>query len=322
MAISRALITGISGFAGRHLARALQRRDIHVRGFTLAAGGDPEFAAITSYGDITDADSVAAAMRTHPPDVVFHLAALAATGGAWQQRRKVFEVNALGTGACMEAVAAAAPGARVVLVSSGLVYGDVAAADQPVTEDHALAPAGPYAVSKACAELLATEFSRSHDIDLVTVRPFNFTGPGQGPGFVSADFSRQIARIEAGLAAPQIGVGNLTAERDFTDVRDFAQGLVAAALRGDRGGTYNLCSGEGTPIQRVLDFLLEASTVAIEVHPDPDRMRPADVPRFTGDNRRAAEALGWQPRIPLRQTLEETLDWWRARVRPESSGDA
>jgi GDP-4-dehydro-6-deoxy-D-mannose reductase len=321
MAISSALITGINGLAGRHLARALQQRGVAVRGFSLPTA-DSEFAAVTDHGSVTDAQSMAAAMADHPPDTVFHLAALAAPGNAWQQRREVFEVNALGTGACLEAVATAAPGARVVLVSSGLVYGNVAAADQPVNEDHPLRPAGPYAVSKACAEMIALEFSASHDIDLVIVRPFNFTGPGQATGFVSADFASQIARIEAGIAPAQIHVGNLEAERDFTDVRDFVTGIIAAAEQGTSGTAYNLCSGRAVAIQTVLDTLLAASSAEIAVLRDPSRLRPADVPRFIGDNRRALGALGWQPRIPLEQTLRETLDWWRMRVEVEGAANA
>ncbi len=321
MGFARALITGIGGFAGQHLGRALRAKGIDVNGFTLAPEGNSEFHRVTDYGDIGDVDHLTGVMAANPPDVIYHLAGLAAVGDAWKQRRQVFEVNTLGTGACLEAAVAAAPKARVILVSSGLVYGHVAAADLPVTEDHPRRPRNPYAVSKACAEILASEFCASHDIELVIARPFNFAGPGQGLGFVSADFACQIARIEAGLATPRIRVGNLVAERDFTDVRDFVDGLVAAAERGVNGITYNLCTGRAVAIETVLTKLLAAATVAIEIEPDPQRLRPSETARFVGSNVLARRELGWQPRIPFEQTLADTLEWWRRRVREEQASD-
>ncbi len=292
-----------------------------MRGFTLNAEGNSEFHSVSDYGDICDAGHMADAMADHPPDTVYHLAGLAAVGDAWNQRRRVFEVNTLGTGACLEAVAATAPDARVILVSSGLVYGQVAAAELPVVEDHPRCPRGPYAASKACAEILAAEFCTSHDIDLVIVRPFNFAGPGQGLGFVSADFACQVARIEAGLDEARIRVGNLEAERDFTDVRDLVEGLIASADRGEASATYNLCSGTAVAIKSVLETLLAAATVDIQVEADPERLRPADMPRFVGSNTLASDDLGWQPKIPFAQTLTDTLAWWRLRVREEQPID-
>lgn len=321
MGFARALITGIGGFAGQHLGRALRAKGIDVNGFTLAPEGNSEFHRVTDYGDIGDVDRLTGVMAANPPDVIYHLAGLAAVGDAWNQRRQVFEVNTLGTWACLEAAAAAAPEARVILVSSGLVYGHVAAADLPVTEDHPRRPRNPYAASKACAEILASEFCASHGIELVIARPFNFAGPGQGLGFVSADFACQIARIEAGLTEPRIRVGNLDAERDFCDVRDFVAGLIAAAERGVSGATYNLCSGQGVTITTVLAKLLAAATVPIKVETDPQRLRPSDTMLLIGSNALAGTELGWQPRIPFERTLVDTLDWWRRRVREEQAAD-
>ncbi len=314
MGMSRALITGIGGFAGQHLAAALAQQGTAFAGYTLSSEGNAEFDHVSAYGDINDVDRMTEVLAKDPPDVVFHLAGVAATGAAWDDRRRVFEVNVLGTSSCLAAVAAAAPGARVVLVSSGLVYGHVDAGLLPVDESHPRSPRSPYAASKTCAEIVATEFCQSHDLDLVTVRPFNFAGPGQGLGFVAADFACQVAQIEAGVTPPTIKVGNLEAERDFTDVRDFVQGLVAAAKRGQSGTTYNLCNARPVAIRSVLDSLVAAATVAVAVESDPKRMRPSDVPRFIGDNTRAATDLGWRPRIPFEQTLADTLNWWRERV--------
>jgi GDP-4-dehydro-6-deoxy-D-mannose reductase len=202
-----------------------------------------------------------------------------------------------------------------------MVYGRVDAAAPPVDENYRGEPHSPYAVSKACAELVAGEMAAAHELDVVIARPFNFAGPGQGPGFVCADFARQIARIEAGLDAPVLRVGNLQAERDFTDVRDFVRGLEAAARGGGSGRAYNLCSGTAMPIRGILDHLLEAARCPIEVVVDRDLLRPVEVPRFVGDARRAQDELDWKAEIPLRQTLRDTLDWWRARV-AENADDA
>ena len=321
MGIPRALITGIGGFAGQHLGRALRDLQIDVRGFTATAEGNAEFHPVSDYGDIGDADHLTEVMAANPPHVVYHLAALAAVGDAWNQRRQVFEVNAMGTVACLEAVAKAAPEARVVLVSSGLVYGHVAAEKLPVTEDHPRRPRSPYAASKACAEVLADEFCCAHGIDLIVVRPFNFAGPGQGLGFVCADFACQVAGIEAGLAEPRIRVGNLETERDFTDVRDFVAGLIAAAERGVNGSAYNLCSGRAVAISTVLAELLAAASVSIDVEPEAERMRPADTARLVGSNVLAEADLGWEPRIPFERTLADTLDWWRQRIGQEHAVD-
>jgi GDP-4-dehydro-6-deoxy-D-mannose reductase len=321
MGISRALITGIGGFAGLHLAGCLVRQDVGIRGYTLKTGADSGYADCTDYGDIHDVARLSESIASHRADVVFHLAGHAAVGEAWGRRQEVYELNALGTAACMEAVAASGLQCRVVLVSSGLVYGHVEAANQPVPETHPRRPRGPYAASKLCAEIIANEYAATHGIELVIVRPFNFAGPRQGIGFVCADFAHQIASAEAGLAEPLLKVGNLRAERDFTDVRDFVEGLAAAGREGRAGATYNLCSGKPVAIQTVLDKLVAAASIPIEVAIDEARLRPADLPRFVGDNSRARADLGWVPTRTLDQTLRDTLNWWRDAVRAKVAVD-
>lgn len=313
MAAPRALITGIAGFAGTYLARELRARGADVTGYTLSVDPGSEFAAATIAGDVTDLEQLAATISEVRPDVVYHLAGYPAVGQAWQDREQVFAVNTLGAAVCAEA-AARTPGTRVVLASSGLVYGQVEADDLPIIEDQPLRPRGPYAASKACAEIAATEIARAAQSELVIVRPFNFLGPGQGLGFVAPDFASQVAAIERGEHDPIIRVGNLDAQRDFTDVRDLVRAVADAGERGEPGRAYNACSGNAVAISHVLEILLREARMPIEVESDPERMRPSDVPCFIGDNTRARDELGWEPHIGLQHSLAETLAWWRQRV--------
>ena len=283
-------------------------------GYTLADAQPAPDGVQTSFGDIRDADRLGTTIESARPDVVFHLAAVAAVGAAWSKRRDVLEINALGTSACLQAVASTHKTARVVLVSSGEVYGHVAPADMPVGEDHPFRPGNPYAASKACAEIIASEFTTSHALDVVTVRPFNFAGPGQELGFVCSDFAHQVALAETGAEEARLQVGNLSAERDFTDVRDLVAGLLAAANAGTAGDAYNLCTGRPIAIQAIVDHFVDAARRPIQVEYDPERSRPSDVPTFIGDPACANRVLGWTPSIPFSQTLDDTLHWWRSRV--------
>jgi GDP-4-dehydro-6-deoxy-D-mannose reductase len=309
--MQRVLITGAGGFAAAHLARALQARGVDLRGYTLGTPADRALAAVTELGDIADVAALSIAIQRFEPDVIFHLAGVAATGNAWKQRRKVLEVNALGTVSCLEAMHAAGSRARVVVMSSGLVYGRAGHDGAPIDEDTRPAPAGPYALSKAWAETAALEMASSHTLDVVIARPFNFTGPGQGTGFVCSDFARQVAVAEQDPSATTIRVGNLEAERDFADLRDVAAGLLAVAEHGATRRAYNLCSGRARTVRSVLDMLVDAASIELTVVQDPDLMRPVDVPRFVGSPARAAEELGWSASTPFEETLTDLLNWWR-----------
>lgn len=265
-------------------------------------------------GDIRDSDRLAAVLREERPEIVYHLAALSHVARSWDQRAKTLDVNVLGTAAMLEAIARSVPGIRVLLASSGQVYGDVAAESMPLREDQPAHPGSPYTASKLCTEIVALQAASAGEVDVVVVRPFNFAGPGQDPTFVCADFARQIALAEQGAGPVELKVGNLESRRDFTDVRDMVMGFKLAAEHGASGSTFNLCSGIGTSIAEVLDQLRDLASVSIGVTVNRERLRRADVPLYVGDNARAREQLGWSPTIPLRQTLEDTLQDWRRRV--------
>lgn len=316
------MITGITGFAGRHLSAALRERGERVCGFAQDPGDDPlQSARIEGaelhLGDVRDADHLARILATERPSTVYHLAAVSHVGDSWKHRRATLEVNLLGTDAVLDAVARTDTAIKVVQISSGQVYSATDESSMPLGEEATLRPRSPYASSKLCAEILGRQAADAGLAHVVIVRPFNFAGPGQAPTFVCSDFARQIALAEISGRA-DLQVGNLAARRDFTDVRDVVRGFQAAAERGDSGSTYNLCSGRGIAVQEILDGLLGLSPAEIRVEIDPERFRPVDVPLFIGDGTRARSELGWRAEIPLTETLHETLSYWRQQVRADA----
>jgi GDP-4-dehydro-6-deoxy-D-mannose reductase len=291
----RALVTGAGGFAGRHAVERLRAAGVETFAFE---------------GDIRDAEACLAQVRASRPDAVLHLAAISSVADAWRRPDVVTDVNVGGTRNLLGAVAAAAPAARVVLVSSAEVYGAVPEADQPIGEDAALRPLSPYASSKLDAEAAA----HASSVETVIARPFPHIGPGQDERFAIASFAHQIASIEHGDAPPVLRVGNLEARRDLSDVRCIADAYLALLGSPDASGTYNVSTGRAERIGDVLDALLRLSEREIEIAEDPDRLRPADIPLLCGNPGRIAHDLGWRANRPLEQTLLDTLTFFRERL--------
>lgn len=317
--MKRALITGIAGFAGSHLAGHLRAAGWEVGGLELPGVPRDNLAGIDGVrvagADILDGRAVEDAVASSAPDAVFHLAAVSFVPAAEGSPRGALDVNAGGTLVLLEACRRRAPAARVVVVSSSEVYGKVPPGGMPIAETSAPAPVNIYAFSKLCAEEAARCYRRAHGTAAVILRPFNHIGPRQAPSFVSSSFARQIAEIEAGLRGPVIDVGNLDAERDFTDVRDTVRAYALAAERCAPGEAYNVCSGRPRRIAELLEILLSLSPARIEVRVDPARLRKSDTPVFYGDGAKLALATGWGPGHPIEETLRGILDWWRGRVR-------
>ena len=316
----RALITGLTGFAGSHLAEYLVREHktavfgLSLSGECLDDGSPICEGAEVFASDICDAEETARLVGKIRPDRIYHLAALASVASSWSNPAETLTNNMVAQLSVLEAALRLDPLPRVLIVGSGDEYGLVRPDELPVREDNALRPGNPYAVSKIAQDYLGYQYFVSRGLPVVRVRPFNHIGPRQQPGFVVPDFSHQIAQAEAGLREPVMKVGNLSAERDFTDVRDMVRGYYLALECGELGEVYNLGRGEAHSIGEVLDTLLSMSRIDISVEPDPARMRPSDVPRVVCDATRFRQRTGWEPEIPLRQSLLDVLGYWRARA--------
>jgi GDP-4-dehydro-6-deoxy-D-mannose reductase len=265
--------------------------------------------------DLSDPAAVDALVRDVQPDVVFHLAAQAHVPTSWNDPASTLITNISMQLNLGEALHAADLQPRIVVVSTGEVYGAVEPHNIPIDEDVPLRPVNPYAVSKAAQDLLAYQQHRAYNLPIVRVRPFNHTGARQADGYAPTAFAHQIARIEAGLQPPVVQVGNLDAQRDLSDVRDIVRGYLLAAEHGEAGAVYNLGSGRPVAMRTVLDTLLSLSTTSITLEPDPARMRPVDVPVIACDAGRFRARTGWQPEKTLEQTLHEVLNDWRQRVK-------
>jgi GDP-4-dehydro-6-deoxy-D-mannose reductase len=244
--------------------------------------------------------------------MVYHCAGAAHVGHSWQHADATLRVNVLGTHHLLDAIRLARLQPKLLIPSSAMVY---AIADAPISEQAPLRPRSPYALSKLAQEMVSRHGLEPGMPPASIARSFNHLGPRQDATFAGSSFARQIASIEAGLTAPVLKVGNLEAERDFTDVRDTVLAYRAMVEQGQPGSTYNVCSGRAIAVGELLDRMLARSTVAIRIERDPARQRPHDQPRLVGDHARIRRELGWEPRIPLDQTLEDLLTYWRTRVR-------
>lgn len=317
----KALITGMGGFAGGHLAEYLLAEGWQVAGTVLPgeAPALPEVVA-SSCGvltcDITKPGAVEELLSGAEPQVVFHLAAQSSVAASWKEVEATFEVNVMGTLALLEAVRRTLPSVRVVLISSAEVYGE-SFNEGVVSEDTPLRPVTPYASSKACSDWVAGQFAHHFGLDIRRIRPFSHTGPRQKPLFAAPSFARQIAAIEAGLQEPVIRVGNLDARRDFTDVRDMVRAYGLVVTQGEPGSVYNACSGRTMGLGDVLEGLLGRTSAPIDVKTDPSLLRAADLPVMAGDATRLNEATGWKPAISWEQTLDDLLSYWRHTVTHE-----
>lgn len=314
-----ALITGGSGFAGSHLARLVSDQvdvDLWTCDRSPAQAGSPTLATGRHMTvDLLDEPQVEHLIRAVRPTHIYHLAGQAFVGASWAEPWKTLEANVRAQLNLMEAVRAAGLSTRFLVVGSMEVYGRVPPHRLPVSEDYGLQPDNPYGTSKATQEMLARQYGRAYGLPVVCVRPFNHIGPGQSTNFVAPAFAAQIAAIEAGLQPPVMKVGNLTARRDFTDVRDMVRAYAAVLEAGEPDEVYNIGSGRSFSMQYLLDTLLAMSSISISVEADPSRFRHMDSPDIMADTRRLHERTGWQPEIPLDQTLRDVLADARLRVR-------
>jgi GDP-4-dehydro-6-deoxy-D-mannose reductase len=311
----RFLVTGASGFAGRHLCELLSARghEVHAAVHTRAKDMPGQPAGIYVL-DVTDAGAAESVVREVAPDGVFHLAGQAFVPDSQQQPGRTFEVNTIGTVNVLAAVRAARPQARVLAVGSAEVYGLVGDADLPIDEACPFRPLNSYAASKAAADLAAYQWAVGEGLDVVRARPFNHTGAGQRRSFVCPDFASQLAEIECGSRPPHLQVGDLDVYRDFSDVRDVVAAYLAIWERGRTGEAYNICSGVARSVREMLDALTAMTALHVEVRIETARLRPRRVPRVVGSADKLRRETGWEPHRDWSETLASVLADCRARV--------
>lgn len=315
-------MTGAGGFAGSHLLRLLANHtDWQLFGcYRTQVDLRPQDRVVPIVADLTERAQADEAVRRSQPEVVFHLAAMSSPHLSFSQPLTVITNNVSAQLNLLEAIRQYRPEAKVLIVGSGDEYGTVKPEELPVREDTPLRPTSPYSVSKVCQDFLALQYHLAYGLYILRLRPFNHIGPGQEDAFVVASFSRQIAEIEAGIRQPVIMVGNLQTKRDFTDVRDIARAYYLAIGRCQPGEVYNVGSGVAHSIAQVLSTLQELSGLKVTIRTDPSRLRPADVPAVVADCTKFRMATGWEPSISFEQSLRDTLDYWRERVRREVRG--
>jgi GDP-4-dehydro-6-deoxy-D-mannose reductase len=265
--------------------------------------------------DILQADELTTIVRKIAPDAVYHLAGLAHVHESWVHRRATIDTNFIGSFNLLEACRALDSFPRVLLVGSADCYGIVPENEQPITESHPLVPASPYAVSKIAQEMLGIQYARGEKLPVYITRSFNHTGPRQKETFVCSSFAYQIASAEDSRRGFEISVGNLSARRDFSDVRDVARAYKTILQKGTPGAPYNICSGRAVTIEYVLNTLLSFSSERFHVVTDPSKIRPVDMPLLLGSAERLARDTGWQPAFAIETTLRDLLDDWRRKIK-------
>lgn len=312
--MKKGLVIGAAGFVGNYLINEMHANEMEAYATKLPHEKFENPHAKVYDLDIMDKDAIVALLFEIRPDYIFHLAAQSSVGLAWKNPGLTVDVNIKGSLNVMDAIRELFYKPRVLLIGSGEEYGHIQPGETPITETNLLRPGNIYAVTKACQNMIGNIYSKAYDMELMMVRAFNHIGPGQAPMFVVSDFCKQVAEIEKGLREPVMKVGNLAAKRDFTDVRDVVKAYVGLIQKGESGETYNVGSGNAQEIREILDLIISKSNTEITVEIDPNKLRPVDVPIIEADITKLNQLTGWTPQIPLEQTIQETLDYWRAHV--------
>lgn len=306
----KALIIGSGGFVGGYLIRELAAHGYEVHATHLPAE-NISACCEKHVLNILEKDDISALINSVSPDVIYHLAAQSSVSVSWKNPQMTAEINVIGAINVLEAVRESAEKKRLIVIGSGEEYGYIREGACPLKESEPLNPGNIYAATKACQEMLGRIYSRAYGMDIVMVRAFNHSGPEQSPVFVISDFCKQIAEIEKGINPPEISVGNLSAMRDFTDVRDVVRAYRLLASNGKSGKIYNVGRGQAVSIQYILDTALSLSSAVITVKTDASRLRASDIPVIEPDITEIRNDTGWTAEISVAQTIEDTLNYWR-----------
>lgn len=314
-AMKRSLIIGAAGFVGAYLIDSIaenQNMSIYATKLPNEKVNRDNVTVVDL--DIMDKEAIVALLFEVRPDYIYHLAAQSSVGVAWKNPALTIDVNIKGSINVMDAVRELYYKPKVLLIGSGEEYGYIKPEEIPINEENRVRPGNIYAATKACQNMIGHIYAKAYDMELYMVRAFNHIGPGQAPLFVVSDFCKQVAEIEKGLREPVIYVGNLDSRRDFTDVRDVVRAYTALIEVGVSGETYNVGSGNALCIRDILQTIITMSAVKIDVQIDPNKLRPIDVMTIEADTHKIHELTGWKPMISISQTIEETLNYWRAQV--------
>ncbi len=316
----KVLITGISGFVGSHLAEYyLKQKNYEVFGTFKWRSNLENIIHVKEKlklheCDIKDAFAMKTVLSAIKPDYIFHLAAQSYVPFSWRAPQETLTTNIIGEVNLFEAVRELKFDPLIHIAGSSEEYGLVHPEETPITETNPLRPLSPYAVSKVAQDLLGHQYFKSYGLKIIRTRAFNHTGPRRPDVFVTSTFAKQLIEIEKGKREPKIFVGNLNAVRDFTDVRDVVRAYSLALQKGTPGEVYNIASGKGLKIKELLEKLIELSGVDITIEKDPERLRPSDVELLIGSPEKFQKITGWNPEIPIEQTLKDLLDYWRERI--------
>ena len=302
--MKKALITGSQGFVGHYLRRELEANGYAVTG--LDRRDEPD----TVVADLLNEERIRQVIADLAPDAVFHLAGQASVARSWQVPQKTVEMNVVAAINLMEAVRASVPTCRMVMVGSSDQYGSLGDAGQRVDETMDMHPQTPYAVSKKAQEEMVQVYVRAYGMNICMTRSFNHGGAGQAKGFLIPDFASGVVAVERGEASC-LRVGNLTARRDFTHVRDVVRAYRLIAEKGRQGEVYNVGSGTTHSAQEILDLLRSMAKCQIPVEQDTAKMRPSDTPVICCDHSKLTQDTGWQSEESLDTILRETLAYYR-----------
>ena len=306
----KALITGGAGFVGGYLIRELTESgwEVHATHLPDEIINSDCFRHVL---DVLRKDDVKNLIEEVNPDIIYHLSAQSSVALSWKNPQLTTEINVIGAINVMEALP---DKTRLILIGSGEEYGFIRENACPISENEVLNPANIYAVSKVCAGMIGKIYHRAYGKDIVTVRAFNHSGAGQAETFVISDFCKQIAEIENGLRPPEICTGNLSAKRDFTDVRDIVKAYRLLGEKGISGKTYNVGRGKAVSIEYILKTALSLSEIPIVHRTDPTRLRASDIPVIEPDVSEIFRDTGWKAEISVGETISETLGYWRKKI--------
>lgn len=307
-----ALIIGGAGFVGKYLIEHLAKDCNYNVSATKLPNESIKSELCNVYDlNILNPEQITEVLKDTNPDVIVHLSAQSSVKLSWEKPQLTIDVNIKGSLNVLDCVRSLNINPRILLIGSGEEYGYIKDNECPINEENRLRPGNIYAITKSTQNMIGTIYSKAYNMDIVMVRAFNHIGAGQDPMFVVSDFCKQIAEIEKGLKEPFMMVGNLSAKRDFTNVKDVVKAYGLLSKKGKSGETYNIGSGKAVSIQQILDTAKSFSSVDIEVRQDPNRMRPSDVPIIEADISKIFNDTGWKPQIDLDSTILEVLDFWR-----------